>query len=112
MNAKKAKLKPIKLDGVEFIRRFCLHILPKRFVKIRRFGIYSSCYQARLRKQNSKITDPKIVMETTAQRLLRITRFDSHACPLCKKGVMISISELPPIRAPTSYYSILNNTIQ
>ena len=35
-----AQKKPVTLDGVEFLRRFLLHILPKGFVKIRRFGIY------------------------------------------------------------------------
>ena len=33
--------KPITLDDVEFLRQFTLHILPQRFVKIRRFGIYN-----------------------------------------------------------------------
>jgi len=33
--------KPVILDGVEFLRRFTMHILPWRFVKIRRFGIYN-----------------------------------------------------------------------
>ncbi|MDO9579065.1 MAG: transposase, partial [Bacteroidales bacterium] len=30
-----SKVKPATLSGVEFLRRFCMHILPKRFVKIR-----------------------------------------------------------------------------
>ena len=30
------------LDGVEFLRRFLLHILPKGFVKIRNYGILSN----------------------------------------------------------------------
>ena len=33
--------KPVTLDGIEFLRRFTMHILPKRFVKIRRYGIYN-----------------------------------------------------------------------
>ena len=37
----RAVKKPVTLDGVEFLRRFTLHILPHRFVKIRRFGIYN-----------------------------------------------------------------------
>jgi hypothetical protein len=37
-----AKQEPLTLNGVEFLRRFCLHTLPHRFVKIRRYGIYSS----------------------------------------------------------------------
>jgi hypothetical protein len=32
--------KPVTMEGTEFLRRFCMHILPKRFVKIRRYGIY------------------------------------------------------------------------
>jgi len=35
----KAIKKPATLDGAEFLHRFCQHILPQRFVKIRRFGI-------------------------------------------------------------------------
>ena len=33
--------KPVTLNGEEFLRRFTLHILPGRFVKIRRYGIYN-----------------------------------------------------------------------
>ncbi|NEW81743.1 MAG: hypothetical protein GZ094_05205 [Mariniphaga sp.] len=40
--ADRAKQKPTELGGVEFLRRFCQHILSHRFVKIRRYGIYSS----------------------------------------------------------------------
>ncbi len=37
----KAIKKPVTMDGVEFLRRFTMHILPSRFVKIRYFGIYN-----------------------------------------------------------------------
>ncbi len=37
----RAKQKLVRLDGVEFLRRFCLHIMPKRFVRIRKYGIYN-----------------------------------------------------------------------
>ena len=36
-----AAKKYITLGGVEFLRRFARHILPRRFVKIRRYGIYN-----------------------------------------------------------------------
>jgi len=36
-----ARKKPISIAGVEFLRRFFQHILPYRFVKIRRYGIYN-----------------------------------------------------------------------
>jgi hypothetical protein len=37
--------KPVTLSGTDFLRRFTLHILPKRFVKIRRYGIYNHTTQ-------------------------------------------------------------------
>lgn len=37
----RAAKKPVTLDGVEFLRRFCMHVFPKRFVRIRRYGIYN-----------------------------------------------------------------------
>ena len=36
------KKKVMTITGEEFLRRFSLHILPKVFVKIRHFGIFSS----------------------------------------------------------------------
>lgn len=36
------KYKPMKLSGVEFIKRFLMHVLPKRFVRIRHYGLLSS----------------------------------------------------------------------
>ena len=36
------KKKVMKLSGVEFLRRFAMHILPYRFVKIRYYGILGS----------------------------------------------------------------------
>lgn len=38
---RQGQTKPMELTIVEFIRRFSLHILPKRFVRIRHFGILS-----------------------------------------------------------------------
>lgn len=32
----------MKLDAVEFMRRFLLHVLPAGFMKIRHFGLHCS----------------------------------------------------------------------
>lgn len=37
------EVEPIKLRGEEFVRRWCLHILPKGYTKSRRFGGYWNC---------------------------------------------------------------------
>lgn len=40
--ADKQKRKTMRLELREFVRRFCLHLLPSRFVKIRHFGFLSN----------------------------------------------------------------------
>ena len=37
----RAVKKPVTPDGVEFLRHFSMHVLPRHFVKIRRYGIYN-----------------------------------------------------------------------
>lgn len=82
----KAKQKPVNLSGVEFIRRFCLHILPRRFVKIRRYGIYSSRAGALKQKANPKMAIDTRKGETVQQRIQRLNGFDVYLCPFCKQG--------------------------
>jgi hypothetical protein len=102
-----ARQKPITLDGVEFLRRFCMHILPQRFVKIRRYGIYSSRVRAVKKSQeNPKMTVNVRATETAQQRLKRITGFDICLCPFCKQGNMRRIEGVTRIRSPTSIYSL------
>jgi len=38
---------PVRLPGAEFVRRWCLHILPKGYTKTRRFGGYSNPHRQR-----------------------------------------------------------------
>lgn len=93
--------KPTHLGGVEFLRRFCQHILPHRFVKIRYYGIYANRFLSMVKRENNKIV--VLVKETTHERLLRLTGFDMLLCPFCKKGRMAPIETLPRIRSPNSF---------
>ena len=101
----RAQNKPVTLTGVEFLHRFCLHILPKRFVKIRRFGIYNHTTKRNLELQFEP--DESIIekensrqKETSQEQIKRLTGFDIGQCPKCKKGRMIIVRELPRIRSP------------
>jgi len=100
--------KPVTLDGVEFLRRFALHILPKRFVKIRRFGIYNHTVKRNLELQFVPEEKPDIdaiikqqqSSETNVERFERLTGVKPCLCPVCKTGKMIAIRVLPRIRSP------------
>lgn len=99
--------KSVELNGVEFLRRFTLHILPQRFVKIRRFGIYNHIVKRNLQLQFVpdkpcidtliKLTEPP---ETNLRRFERLTGVNPCLCQVCKKGTMIPVRILPRIRAP------------
>jgi len=100
-----ANQKPITLGGVEFLRRFCRHILPLRFVKIRRYGIYSSRARAAAARQEPKMAVPK-PKEAVQERLKRLTGFDALLCPFCRKGVMQAVEIIPRIRSPSGFYAV------
>lgn len=100
--------KPVTLEGIEFLRRFTMHILPRRFVKIRRFGIYNHTLKRNLDLQFTlppkadidAIIKEKGPSETSLQRLERLIGVNPCLCPVCKTGRMIAISVLPRIRSP------------
>lgn len=100
--------KPVTLDGVEFLRRFTMHILPKRFVKIRRYGIYNHTLKRKFQlrfapdeKPNiDKFIKQKQPPETNQQRFERLTGVNPCQCPVCKTGRMMRVRELPRIRSP------------
>ena len=100
--------KPVTLDGIEFLRRFAMHILPKRFVKIRRYGIYNHTTKRNLNLQFVPKEKPDIETlvkqtqppETSQKRFERLTGVDPCLCPACKTGRMVIIRELPRIRSP------------
>ena len=100
----KSKKKLMTVEGHEFIRRFLMHVLPYRFVKIRHFGILSN------RNRQSKLFKCKMLTEsilysvptklTRAELLLKLTGRDMTLCPCCQKGHMKRQALLPLMTVP------------
>ena len=103
-------------DGVEFLRRFTMHILPRRFVRIRRFGIYNHTVKRNLELQFVPEEKPDIEAiikqqkppETNVERFERLTGVNPCLCPVCKTGKMLVIKELPRIRSPAWFLLTTN----
>ena len=103
---------PVILDGVEFLRRFTMHILPKRFVKIRHYGIYNHTTKRNLGLRFVPEEKPDIDAlikqqqppEITLERLDRLTGVNPCRCPVCKTGRMVIVRELPRIRSPVWFF--------
>ena len=76
--------KQMTLTHEEFIRRFALHILPKRFVKIRHCGILSSTWK----RQKLKALQEKMQMRLPE---LKVIEQPERICSCCKVGKLITI---------------------
>lgn len=95
--------KLMTLDAFEFIRRFLLHILPPRFVKIRQYGIWSNrnkknklnLCKALLGVQKTNQTPNEL---TSWQDLVEeVTGIDLRICPKCGEGRMVRKQTIRPV---------------
>jgi hypothetical protein len=95
--------KQMTLSGNEFLRRFCQHILPKGFVRIRYFGLLSvTKHEQLLRVQLSfgLTTCSDNEKKDWKQICREHLRYDPDLCPHCKKGKMVTIERYDPVRGP------------
>ena len=93
------KKKTTSLNGKEFLRLFCMHILPVGFVKIRYYGICSSRFRNTIMKDKSKMVIQQ--EETFIESINRLIGGDITLCPSCRKGKLILVDVIPRSRSPT-----------
>ena len=90
--------KPMTLEAGEFLRRFLLHVLPPRLVRIRYYGFLAN----RLRADSIERARTLI-----GQRDLSLPSFpkqpDENRCPICREGTLRGIGPVEPQRLPPSY---------
>jgi hypothetical protein len=76
-----SQIRTLTLDAAEFLRRFLLHVLPKRFVRIRYFGFLASRRrtQGLPRCRHALTAEPTPLVEPPVTAPSRV----SWACPRC-----------------------------
>ncbi|MBI5624183.1 MAG: IS91 family transposase [Elusimicrobia bacterium] len=94
------------LDAEAFLRRFLLHVLPRRFVRIRHYGfLANSVRQERLPKVRELLGQPAAAPRSQAPKepepweamVLRLTGKDVTRCPRCGVGHLLVVEELPAL---------------
>jgi len=89
------KQKEMALSHAEFLRRFELHILPRRFVKIRHYGLLQNHGKIKrlnsIRQQLQLQSLPVKVQVPVSQRMLEKYGKDITLCPACNKGKLMLI---------------------
>jgi hypothetical protein len=96
------------LSGEEFLRRFLLHVLPDRFVRIRYYGLFANRHReptlALCRRLLPGRPPPKLEPGSWQERLRRLTGIDPSVCSACGQPAMRLVQELAPLsgheRAP------------
>jgi len=99
-----AKKKVMTLDGSEFLRRFCLHILPPGFRKVRQYGFTSNASKAKsINKARVALGQRMVILLIRKERKdkakLRIFG-QPNQCPLCKMGKMETIGTMDGNKDP------------
>jgi hypothetical protein len=93
-----SKQKIMELTNVEFIRRFLLHVLPERFVRIRYFGFLSNSIKTEMLKKSFELLgkkyDKKAKLKKVADIFKMILNVDITCCPKCKTGHYVMIKEI------------------
>lgn len=94
-------LKEMSLSGVEFIRRFLWHVLPKGYVRIRHYGLHASSCRLKLMLARFLLglpleLPPKPILDL-AQWLQSLGQDDPNRCPFCQHGIMRQRATFGPL---------------
>jgi len=91
------KRKTMSLQVEEFLRRFCLHLLPESFVKIRHFGFLSN------RQRQTKVAQARqLLAQCGAPCVVDETQPEPGAitppilCPFCGSDDLLLVERVPP----------------
>ncbi len=97
------------VGGVEFVRRFLQHVLPRRFVKIRHYGLHAPANvntKLETARQLLQAEEPAEVPDTWEDLLEQLVGKDPRACPKCQGGTLVRFridmrtGELHPLPRP------------
>jgi len=88
------KRKMMRLELREFVRRFCLHLLPERFVKIRHFGLLSNGQRQLRVAQARTLLSQAAPVEVTCEVSERTT-----VCPHCGSSRLLLVEIVPRLAA-------------
>jgi hypothetical protein len=108
----KGKQKVMTLDGKIFLQRFCMHILPSRFRKVRHYGFLANAVKSRrLTTAKMALLQKRHIALSRAERkaFARLRLFqsiDEHRCPACHEGRLVVIETLSPNKSPPKNWRI------
>jgi len=92
----------VDIPAEEFIQRFLQHVLPKGFVKVRAYGLWSSSQKeqlAKIQQELQQARQPHSLPALPAQPELQVSSSPAERpapCPQCKIGTMRMVCKIAP----------------
>jgi hypothetical protein len=90
------EIRRCRLDASDFIGRFLQHVLPKSFVKVRAYGLYSSGSREALERVRQELSDPTSSEQVPPAPDERDPATTDRLCPHCGSGRLHVVAELAP----------------
>ena len=106
-----SKWKLMTLSADEFIRRFLIHVLPNRFMKIRHYGLLGNRNKNTKLKICKKLTNTPILPKeniSTIELIQKITGRDLSKCPHCGYVTSKGLFAVNLPLAPSKLHNIKN----
>jgi hypothetical protein len=98
------RMREMTLSGEEFLRRFLLHVLPDRFVRIRYYGLLANRNREKALELCRKVLPGSSVRKVQKmdwrERLESLTGIDPMRCEVCGQKALRLVETMAPARAP------------
>lgn len=91
--------KPMELQATELLRRFLMHVVPKRFTRIRYYGFLAN------RDRTANIEKARALIGSSRKLTPRPPAPDPRLCPHCHQGTMRTRARVDPARPRTWFDS-------
>ncbi len=92
----------VRLDGVEFVRRFLLHVLPTGIKRIRHYGVLAPGRKAvKLAQARQALQMPApnaLALQCALVFMARVAGIDIDLCPACKVGRLRVVNTIAGVR--------------
>ena len=101
--AHESQSRSMTLSNTEFLRRFCLHILPPRFVKIRHYGLLANRDRpARIAQARALFAQDPTQPEQQPEPVLTVKHVEPPplVCPHCGHAALVLIRVIDRPKAP------------
>jgi hypothetical protein len=95
------RLREMTLSGEEFLRRFLLHVLPERFVRIRYYGLLANRHREQALALCREVLPgpparPRLTKSDWQSLLQSLTGVDPMRCEVCGQNALHLVEELAP----------------